>query len=140
MPEVLEILDTLIHEDHSWLARVGRREHLPKGTVLLREGEPVDSLIFIVSGVVSVEISGLGEVARIANAEIVGEMSLLEGALPIATVTTAGPTNVLRIGRRRLLAKLESDKAFASRFYRAVALFVSLRLRRTIEHLKQSQS
>jgi hypothetical protein len=28
MTDVLDILNTLIHEDHHWLARVGRRERL----------------------------------------------------------------------------------------------------------------
>jgi CRP/FNR family cyclic AMP-dependent transcriptional regulator len=136
MTDVLDILNTLIHEDHHWLARVGRRERLEKGAVLIREGEPNDTLFFILSGVVAIHVAGAGEVARAANAEIVGEISLLEGALPIATVTAVEPTNVLRIGRRRLQAKLNNDAEFAGRFYRATALLLSLRLRRTIDALK----
>jgi CRP/FNR family cyclic AMP-dependent transcriptional regulator len=136
MTDVLDILNTLIHDDHHWLGRVGRRERFEKGAVLIREGEPNDTLFFILSGVVAIDVAGVGEIARVANAEIVGEISLLEGTHPVATVTAMEPTNVLRIGRRRLQAKLDGDAEFASRFYRAMALLLSLRLRRTIDTLK----
>jgi CRP/FNR family transcriptional regulator, cyclic AMP receptor protein len=140
MTDVLDILNTLIHDDHHWLGRVGRRERFEKGAVLIHEGEPNDTLFFILSGVVAIHVAGVGEIARVANAEIVGEISLLEGTRPVATVTAMEPTNVLRIGRRRLQAKLDDDAEFASRFYRAVALLLSLRLRRTIEALKTRQT
>ena len=68
MTDVLDILNTLIHDDHRWLGRVGRRERFEKGAVLIREGEPNDTLFFILSGVVAIHVAGVGEIARAANA------------------------------------------------------------------------
>jgi CRP/FNR family transcriptional regulator, cyclic AMP receptor protein len=139
MNSILQISNTLIPEDDAWFSKLGRYDRLPKGTVLIREGEPINTLIFILNGVVSISVAGMGEIGRAANAEIVGEMSLLQDALPSATVTAEEPIDVLTIGRRELQAKLESDPKFASRFYRMVALFLSVRLRRTIERLDQER-
>jgi CRP/FNR family transcriptional regulator, cyclic AMP receptor protein len=135
MNSILQISNTLIPEDDVWFSKVGRYDRLPKGAVLIREGEPINTLVFILNGVVSISVAGMGEIASAANGEIVGEMSLLQDTLPFATVTAAEAIDVLTIGRRELQAKLESDPKFASRFYRMIAQFLSVRLSRTIERL-----
>ena len=139
MKSMLQISNTLIPEDDAWFSKVGRYDQLPKGTVLIQEGEPIDALIFILNGVVSISVAGVGEIARAANSEIVGEMSLLQDSLPTATVTAVEAIDVLTIGRRELQAKLENNPEFASRFYRMTALFLSIRLRRAIEKLDEER-
>ena len=139
MNSILQISNTLTLEDDAWLGQVGRYDRLPTGTVLIREGEPIESLIFILNGVVSISVAGVGEIARAANGEIVGEMSFLQDAFPLATVTAVETIMVLTIERRELHARLENDPKFASRFYRMVALFLSFRLRHTIERLDQDR-
>jgi hypothetical protein len=42
---------------------------------------------------------------------------------------------VLCIRREDLVAKLKEDEGFASRFYRAIAIFLSTRLRGTVRYL-----
>lgn len=62
-------------------------------------------------------------------------MSLVDEAPPSATVVVNEPTNVLHIDRANLNAKIESDTAFASRLFRAIAMFLSIRMRSTVQRL-----
>jgi CRP-like cAMP-binding protein len=135
MRKVLYILSKLSDEDVDWIASIGRRVQHSSGDVLIRQGEPIDSLMFVLDGNVSVQIEGVGQVASLGSGEILGEMSLIDEAPPSATVVVNEPTNVLHIDRGDLNAKIESDTAFAARLYRAIAMFLSIRMRSTVQRL-----
>jgi CRP-like cAMP-binding protein len=135
MRKVLYILSKLSDEDVDWIASIGRRVQHASGDVLIRQGEPIDSLMFVLDGNVSVQIEGVGQVASLGSGEILGEMSLVDEAPPSATVVVNEPTNVLHIDRSHLNAKIESDTAFASRLFRAIAMFLSIRMRSTVQRL-----
>jgi CRP-like cAMP-binding protein len=132
---VLYILTRLSDEDVDWMARTGNRRTLKPGGVLIRQGEPIDALTVLLDGQVAVAIDGVGEVARLGSGEILGEMSLVDDSPPSATVTAIEPTEVLAIDRAVLSARLEVDDAFASRFYRAIAMYLSIRMRATVQRL-----
>jgi CRP-like cAMP-binding protein len=70
---------------------------------------------------------------------MVGEMSFIDARPPSATVTAAQDSAVLAIPRPQLVAKLDQDTAFAARFYRALATFLSDRLRGTVSRLGYSE-
>ena len=57
---------------------------------------------------------------------------MIDGRPPSATLKVLEPSSVLAIDRTRLQEKLESDMGFAARFYRAIALFLSERMRSTV--------
>jgi CRP/FNR family cyclic AMP-dependent transcriptional regulator len=135
MRKVLYILTRLNDEDVEWLSVVGERQRLEAGTTLIRQGEPVAALIFLLEGQVSVTIDGIGEVARLGSGEILGEMSLVDESPPSATVTVVQPTQILAIDKQRLTERLESNAAFAARFYRAIAMYLSIRMRSTVQRL-----
>jgi CRP/FNR family cyclic AMP-dependent transcriptional regulator len=135
MRKVLYILTRLNDEDVEWLSTVGERQWLKAGTTLIREGEPTEALIFLLDGQVSVTIEGLGEIARLGSGEILGEMSLVDESPPSATVTVIAPTHILAVDKARLVARLDADAAFAARLYRAIAMFLSLRMRSTVQRL-----
>ena len=135
MRKVLYILSKLSDDDVDWIAATGRRVQHASGDVLIRQGEPIDSLMFVLDGNVSVQIEGVGQVASLGSGEILGEMSLVDEAPPSATVVVNEPTNVLHIDRANLNAKIESDTAFASRLFRAIAMFLSIRMRSTVQRL-----
>lgn len=135
MRKVLYILSKLSDDDVDWIAATGRRVQHASGDVLIRQGEPIDSLMFVLDGNVSVQIEGVGQVASLGSGEILGEMSLVDEAPPSATVIVNQPTNVLHIDRDRINPKIESDTAFASRLYRAIAMFLSIRMRSTVQRL-----
>jgi CRP-like cAMP-binding protein len=135
MRKVLYILTRLNDEDVDWLSSVGRRQKLEVGSVLIRQGQAIEALIFVLEGQVSVTVDGVGEVARLGSGEILGEMSLVDESPPSATVTVVQPTQILAVDRRHLVARLESNAEFAARLYRAIAMFLSIRMRNTVQRL-----
>jgi CRP/FNR family cyclic AMP-dependent transcriptional regulator len=77
------------------------------------------------------DVSGAGEIAQIAAGDFIGEMSLVDSVPPSATVTAKVDSVALFLDKQVLLRKLAGDHAFASRFYRALAILLSDRLRAT---------
>jgi CRP-like cAMP-binding protein len=81
----------------------GEWQNLAPGTVLTREGTPVDRLTYIASGAASV-IHGGAEVATIPEGLFVGELGVLSRAPATATVTVTAPTRAFTIGANALAA------------------------------------
>lgn len=133
MRKVLYILSRLTDEDVDWMAATGTRRVHEAGDILIRQGEPIDALMFVLDGKVSVEVDGVGQVASLGSGEMLGEMSLVDEAPPSATVFVTERTHVLHIDRHVLNAKLEADPHFAARLYRAIAVFLSVRMRSTVQ-------
>ena len=130
MRKVLYILGQLRDSDLQWLVDAGTPRDVEPGEVLIREGEPIDSLFVVVQGELGVEKAGT-ELARLSAGEVVGEMSFLDGKPPNATVSARAPARVHAIARARLRAKLAADSDFAARFYKALGVFLAGRLDRT---------
>lgn len=137
MKKVLFILGQLNDLDIEWFIKVGHKQQVPAGKTLIHEGQAIDTLYVVLDGVLTVSMRALGgqEVARLGAGEMVGEMSFIDARPPSATVTAADNGIVLAIPRRQLAAKLEQDMGFAARFYRALAMFLSDRLRGTVSRL-----
>lgn len=137
MKKVLFILGELSDADVDWLLYVGRREELPATTVLIAEGKQIDALYILLTGslLVTIEAFSGREIARLYSGEVVGEISFLDTRPPSATVTTLEKSVVLAIPRQQLHNKLTQDLGFAARFYRALAFFLSDRLRNTVSLL-----
>ena len=74
-------------------------------------------------------LPGGRSVARLAIGDITGEMSFVEKRLPTASVIAAGAAEVLAVPRAAIEARFAADTGFAARFYRALAVFLSDRLR-----------
>lgn len=117
--------------DVHWLATHGSKRFVPSGTVLIREGEPVESLFFLLDGQLSVTISGGVQLATLQSGEILGEISFVDSRPPLATVTAVQNSYVLRIARDVLHRQIDANTGFAARFYRAAALYLANRLRVT---------
>ena len=135
MRKVLYILSRLTDEDVDWFAAIGRRANYAAGDVLIKQSAPINSLMFVLDGKVSVEVEGVGQIASLGSGEVLGEMSLVDESPPSAGVIIVEPTRVLHIDRTILNAKLEGDPAFAARLYRAIAMFLSVRMRSTVQRL-----
>jgi CRP/FNR family transcriptional regulator, cyclic AMP receptor protein len=132
MRKVLYIFGVLTDSDVDSLARIGTPRRLRDGETVIEEGKPADSLILLLEGEFLVTKKGMGQIARLGVGEIVGEMSLVDPALPSATITARGRCLALFINKTILLQKLESDVGFGCRFYRALAVFLADRLRATM--------
>jgi CRP-like cAMP-binding protein len=131
MRKVLFIFGVLNDSDVDWMARAGSRRTIGKQEVLIHEGVPIDAVVLLLQGRMGVNLSGAGEIAQIAAGDFIGEMSLVDSVPPSATVTAKVDCVVLFVDKQVLQRKLAGDYAFASRFYRALAILLSDRLRAT---------
>lgn len=76
------------------------RVPLVRGEVLMRQGEPADSLYFVVSGRFEVRIASRSQpVAEIGPGSPIGEIAFLAGGERTATVVAVRDSLVLRLGR-----------------------------------------
>jgi len=134
MRKALFFLGILNDADVEWMISAGAKQHLNPGEVLIQEGKAATSVFLVLEGVLSVVARAAGnkEVARLRSGEIVGEMSFVDSRPPSATVQAVEPSSVLAIPRIGLEARLSQDAPFAARFYRAMAVFLSDRLRSTV--------
>jgi CRP/FNR family transcriptional regulator, cyclic AMP receptor protein len=88
------------------------------GEVLLREGDPSDSVVLVQDGRVEVLRSAGADEILLGSAgpgEFIGEMGVLEGRARGATVRAAGAVTVELIGREAFLARVSEDPALAHR-------------------------
>jgi CRP/FNR family cyclic AMP-dependent transcriptional regulator len=136
MRKVLYIFGLLTDEDIAWMANAGTRRRFDAGEMLIREGEPSESIVLVLDGRLAIDVQGFGVVARLGSGEIVGEMSMVDSSLPSATVTAEGRCRVLLLDKKTLLQKCDSDPGFGYRFYRALAVFLADRLRERERRLK----
>jgi CRP-like cAMP-binding protein len=131
MRKVLFILSELLDEDVEWLAENGERLVFPSGEMLIGHGSQVDSVYFVLDGLFGVLAKGGDVIVELGTGEIIGEMSLVDPA-PTTAAVHARPGGVaLRLPHAVLRARLDSDNAFAARFYRALSVFMSDRIRQT---------
>ena len=134
MRKALFFLGILNDADVEWMIATGVKQHLNPGEVLIQEGKAATSVFLVLDGALSViaRAAGNKEVARLRSGEIVGEMSFVDSRPPSATVQAVEASSVLAIPRSDLDARLSQDAPFAARFYRAMAVFLSDRLRSTV--------
>lgn len=152
--DVLFVLGELYDSDIDWMMAHGKPQKIPANTVVIHERVSIDALYILLNGTMSIsiaddecnpltrafaaiegsEISGR-EIARLSKGEIIGEISLIDGRLPSATVRAVDESIVLSIPRQQLAVKLQQDVGFASRFYRAIATLLSHRLQGMLSQL-----
>lgn len=124
------ILSHLHDNDIDWMADTGRVLELADGELLIRESVAVEHLFVLLNGSAQVEAGGAGVVAVLREGDVVGEMAFVDNAPPSASVRAVGPLEYLAVEKHRLQERLDSDVSFAARFYKALAVFLSERLRK----------
>ena len=129
------VFGLLTDAEVAWMAQAGVRRPIRDGEILIQEGRPVDSVIFLLQGECVVTQHAAGEIARLGVGEVVGEISFLDSAPPSATVTAVGDGLALFLDKETLARRLEADAAFGCRFYRALAIFMADRMRRTVQRM-----
>jgi CRP/FNR family cyclic AMP-dependent transcriptional regulator len=130
MRKAMYLMGALEDSDIEWLAANGTALRLSQGQVLVREGQPVDSLYVVLDGQLAVQAGG-ARLATLLAGEVVGEISFVDSRPPLATATALDAARVLAVRREVLQTKLASDSKFAANFYRAIATFLADRLRAT---------
>jgi CRP/FNR family transcriptional regulator, cyclic AMP receptor protein len=137
MRKALYLMGILDDGDVEWLAKTGATKFMPSGTVLIYEGRAIEDLYVVLEGALTVSVRAIGnkKVATLFAGEIVGEISFVDSRPPSASVITVQDSYLLVLSRAVLTGKLNSDDAFASRFYRAIATLLADRLRKTTSYL-----
>jgi len=135
MRKVLFIFSVLSDSDVEWLAKSGERVHLDRGTVMIPCGARVDYLYFVLEGRLAIKTKSGDPIAYLESGEIIGEMSLVDPAPTTVSVEVAADATLFRIPDTVVRRKLESDPSFASRFYRALCVFLADRLRHTTQRM-----
>ena len=129
MRKALYILSDLDDDDVIWMAREGEVRRIGPGETLIQAGVPVTHLYFVIEGALEVATRVGARLADLGLGEVVGEMSFVEKRLPDTSVRAMEPTTLLAIPRDKMLAAFDRDNGLAMRFYRALAVFLSDRLR-----------
>lgn len=135
MRKALYILGILNDGDVQWLIEIGEKRRLTTDEILIREGRTAEGLFILLSGTLAVTSLFGKEITRLERGEMVGEMSFIEARPPSVAVKALNSAQVLMIPRYHLQKRLEQNEGFAARFYRAIALFLSERLRGTTASL-----
>lgn len=138
MRKVLVFFGILDDGDVEWMMSTGVRKEVSAADILIREGTNADAMFLVIDGSFRVTV-GEKEVARLNPGEIVGELSFVDARPPSASVKALEKSLVLSIARTKLIQKLHDDIPFAARFYRALAVFLAERLRRSVSQLGYGQ-
>lgn len=119
--------------DVAWLAHQGARVDVVSGETLINEGEVLGNLYVVLEGEADVMVKVEGSDATVGSSrrgEILGEMSFLgSNEQATATVQAREPMVLLAMAKQTIREQLESDLAFAERFYRSLAVLLSHRCR-----------
>jgi CRP-like cAMP-binding protein len=140
MRKVLSILGQLSDEDVEWIARQGQKMECPVGHILITAGQPVTHLFILLDGEVAVLLPNGTELVRVGSGEILGEMSLVDKSPPSASARITEKATFLSINQDVLRNKMDADPVFAAHMYRAIACFLSMRMRATISNLGYGKS
>lgn len=135
MRKVLFIFSELADSDAEWLAGAGERQRLAVHDTLVGLGARVDNLWIVLDGELAVRSANGATVARLASGEVIGEMTLVDPAATTVSVVATADTRLLRVPLAAVRAKLAADQAFAARFYRALCVFLAMRLRSTTRQM-----
>ncbi len=129
MRKALYILADLRDEDIRWFANNGAQRALDPGTRLIKAGESVKELYFVTSGSLQITDDQQNTIAELGLGDIIGEMSFVEKRPPSVSVIAQEDCRVLAVDQQLLLAEFKINEGMAARFYRALAVFLSDRLR-----------
>jgi CRP/FNR family transcriptional regulator, cyclic AMP receptor protein len=129
MRVVLTILAELDDDDLHWTLDAGRPVRVPRGGVLLRQGQAVEHLFLVIEGELEVLRDGTS-VGRLAPGDVVGEIALLRQRGSAAAVTAEADSLALAVSQAEIRRKLLQDHGFSARMHRALCLALADRLER----------
>lgn len=117
--------------DMVWLLSMGKLRMLKPAERLVKAGTALQDLFFVTRGTLSVLQADGSPVATLGEGAVIGEMSFVERQPPSTSVVAVDRVELLAIPREEILERFEREPEFAARFYRALAMFLSERLRET---------
>src|SRR5437667_12750842 len=88
MRKALFFLGILNDNDLDWMIAQGKKTDVAAGSILIHQGQPVDSMFIVLNGrfAVSTAAAPGKDIARLMCGEVMGEMSFLDSRPPSASV------------------------------------------------------
>ena len=105
------------------VAKVAKTRAVGKGTTLMAEGDPGDSMIVLLDGGADVHRGGR-RVAQIGAGAVVGELAALTSCPRTATVTMRTDGEIAVIARRDVQRLLKGSPSFSRKLLEALAIRV----------------
>ena len=130
------IIEPLGDDDRLLLSSYGEFLPVHERQVLIEEGNPQNSLYYVISGTLHVSSIRSGRqvlLARIGEGETIGEINIFHPGLASATVTAIEFSQVWRIDRTSLEEFMNVSPLPASHLLIGIASTLSRRLRETNE-------
>ncbi len=144
----LHLFQKLTFDETSRLGSIIQYLDVPAGTVIIEQNALGDALYVICKGEVHISRDADGDgtheanevIGKLGEAELFGEMSLIDDVLTSARVTTATQCRLLKMPRAAFEAMLAADDKLAVKVYRSFIRTMSDRLRRANAQLSKSQA
>ena len=143
-PEIpaLGIVADLDEADRGLLSGYGEFLPVHDGNDLITEGDPQDSLYFVISGILHAHSEKDGKrtlIGRIEAGETIGEVSIFDPGPDSANVTAQGFCQVWRANRDDITAFLEAYPQPAGRFLIGIVAEMSRRIRSVNQKLSTAE-
>ncbi|OSM02226.1 cyclic nucleotide-binding domain-containing protein [Magnetofaba australis] len=135
MRKVAFLFNELDEDDIDWIADYGGQIHVSSGELLIRHGRIMEHMYILLDGALSVQTEEGVEVAELEAGEVVGEMSFIESTPPTVNVVVKRDAWLLALATDDIRERMEMDVYFARNLYKAMAQFLSHRVRLTVEKL-----
>ena len=150
------LLRELSSSDFDWILDTGRRREIPNDTIIVPEGQTIDTFDILLDGTLSFSYLDRGdnpladafakleennqdrslEIFQFSSGEIIGEDCLLgKSSINSIEIRARDSCSLVSIPLMQLEAKIDRDAQFASRFYRAIATILANRMERAIAHI-----
>lgn len=129
MRKVLHILGYFNDEDIAWMTQFGRKKTISANDFLIQTSIQLGAIYFVLNGRFQIELPDGTLIAKIKSGEILGEMSFIEEELPSVNVKAAEDSSVVAIDYDFMHDRFQETPSFEARFYKAISLFLSSRLR-----------
>ena len=130
------LLERFTDADIDWLLGANDHRAVAPGEPVIAMGEAPSAMYLLIEGVLGVMGAHDGKPLQVIGpGEVVGEMSFVEHEVPSRTVAALEASTLLVLEHVDLRRRADSDPAFAARLYRALALLLSRRLRRSTNDL-----
>jgi len=129
MRKVLHVLGYFNDEDTAWMSQFGRKKMVSANDFLIQTSVQLGAIYFVLNGRFQIELPDGTLIAKIKSGEILGEMSFIEEELPSVNVKAAEDSSVVAIDYDFMHERFRETPSFEARFYKAISLFLSSRLR-----------
>lgn len=132
-------LNCLDADEMALIETIGEVKIYPKGSFLIREGEPGSTFILILSGTVEVRKSLRGgkykKLVELKACDLIGEIGFLGVHNRTASVVALEDTEVMEFERAAFVRLIEQNPVIGMKAYRGIAEELAQRLSRSGDEL-----